>query len=134
MALTNWLADEHTTASPLYTDVAQEPLHHVEPRGTGGCEVHVATRVLCQLRLHLWMLVRNVVVADQVRGLVPGRLAFNLAQLAPGDDLTVEHVKCGKQRGRAVGLGILIIGKKIAFSAEKHEAVRWDAHGCLATD
>ena len=79
-------------------DVAEEALDHVQPRRRGRREVHVEARVLGQPLLHLGMLVRGVVVADQVQRLVLGRLAVDLAQeleplavavplLALGDDL-----------------------------------------------
>jgi len=108
-------AGEHPAAQPLGGEVAEEALDPVQPRRRGGCEVHVETRMLGQPLLHDGMFVRGVVVGDQMQRLVLGRLALDLAQeleplgmtvalLALGDDLAIQHVERGKQRGRAVPL------------------------------
>ena len=111
-------AGEHATAQPLVGNIPEEPFDHVQPRRRGGREVHVEPRMLGQPCLHDWMLVRGVVVGDQVQRFVLGRLAIDLAQelqplgvtmalLALSDDLTVQHVERGEQRGRAVALVVV---------------------------
>ena len=44
-----------------------QALDHVEPRAAGGREVHVETGMAREPTLHLWMLVRGVVVGDHVK-------------------------------------------------------------------
>jgi len=73
-------AGEHAVAQSVGRDVTEEPLDHVQPRGGGWREVHVDTRVLGQPLLHDRMLVRRIVVGDEVQRLVLGRLAVDLAQ------------------------------------------------------
>lgn len=96
-------AREHTAAQPLFSQVAEETLDHVQPRRRGGREVHVDARMLCQPPLHVRMLVGGVVVDDQVQCLVRGRFAIDLFEelqplgvavtlLALGDELAVEHI------------------------------------------
>ncbi len=64
------------------------------------------------------MLVHGVVVGDQMQRLVFGCLTIDLAQelqplgvamalLTLGDDLAVEHVERGKQRGRTIALVVM---------------------------
>jgi len=72
--------------------------------------VHVEARVLGKPFLNEWMLVCGVVVGDQMQCLVLGRLAVDLfeelqplevgvALLALADDLTIQDIERGKQRG-----------------------------------
>jgi len=115
-------AGEHAAAQPLGGDVAKEAFDHVQPRGRSGGEVHDESRMLFQPRLHGRMLVRGVVVGDQMQRLVLGRFAVDLleelqplgmavARLALRDDLAIEHIECGKQRGRTVAL--VIVGHRL---------------------
>jgi hypothetical protein len=108
-------AGEHASAQPLGGDIAEEALNHIQPRRGGGREVHVEARMLDQPSLYGRMLVRGVVVRDQMERLVLGRFAIDLAQelqpldlgvalLALTDDLPVQHVERGKQRARAIAL------------------------------
>jgi hypothetical protein len=71
--------------------------------------------MLVQSRLHVGVLVRRVVVADEVQHFALGRLAIDLTQkaqplgmaaalLALRDDFPIEDVEGGKQRGRAIAL------------------------------
>ena len=75
--------------------------------------MHVESGMLGQPLLHNGMLVRGVVVGDQVQRLALGRLTVDLAQelqpldvrvslLALADDLTVQHIERRKQRRGAV--------------------------------
>ena len=114
-------AGKHAPTQSIGRDVAKEPLDHVQPRGRGRREVHVKSRVFCQPRLHLGVLVRGVVVGDQMQRLVLWGLAINLAQelqplhvgvtlLALANDLAVKDVECGKQRGGAIALVVVCHG------------------------
>lgn len=82
--------------------------------------------MLGQSRLHDGVLVRGVVVGNQVQRPVLGRLEINLAQelqplgvamalLAPGDDLPVQYIERGKLRGRAVALVVVRHGGRAAL-------------------
>ena len=64
-------AGEDAAADALLGDVAEEALDHVQPRRGGGREVHDEARMPGQPLLHVGMLVRGVVVDDQVQRLVP---------------------------------------------------------------
>jgi type I restriction enzyme, R subunit len=55
-----------TAPQPVLGEIAKKAFHHVEPRRTGGREVHMEARVACQPALHLRVLMSGVVVADQV--------------------------------------------------------------------
>lgn len=77
--------------------------------------MHIESRVPGQPVLHRRVLMGGVVVGDQVQSLVLGRLAVDFARelqllnvrvalLALTDDLAVQHVQRGEQRGRAVAL------------------------------
>src|SRR5207248_3216361 len=63
---------EDSAADSVLSDVAKEPLHHVEPRTAGWCEVYVESRVASQPPLYLGMLVCRVVVRNQVDLLATG--------------------------------------------------------------
>src|ERR1700747_1578123 len=57
---------KYTAPQSVLSEVAEEALHHVEARCTGGSEVHVEPWMACARALTLGMLVCRVVVADQV--------------------------------------------------------------------
>src|SRR5665647_3581334 len=69
--------------------------------------------MLGQPLLNFWMFVRGVVVCNQMQRFVLGRLAVYLPEklqpldvamtlLALRNNLAIEHVECGKQRGPRV--------------------------------
>src|SRR3954471_18666807 len=58
---------EDAAANALVGEIAEEALHHIEPRTTRRSEMHVDARMTCQPALHLGMLVRGIVVGDQVK-------------------------------------------------------------------
>ena len=68
---------EAVAPDPVLGDVTKEPLDHVQPGGAGGREVHDEARMLCQPRANLRMLMRRVVVDDQVQDHLLGRLAID---------------------------------------------------------
>lgn len=57
---------ERATADGLPRDEPEPALDLVDPRGVGGCVMHVVTGPAGQPRLHLGMLVGGVVVNDQI--------------------------------------------------------------------
>src|SRR5215831_284736 len=57
---------KYAAPQSVLSEVAEEALHHVEPRGTGRSEVHVEPWMACEPALNLGVLVRRVVIADQV--------------------------------------------------------------------
>src|SRR5207247_18651 len=94
---------KHAIAQAFGGDVTEEALDHVEPGRRGGGEMHMEPRVLGQPLLDLRMLVRGVVIADQMKGLVVRCFTVDLAQeikplgmtmarLAARDDGAVEGI------------------------------------------
>ena len=52
---------------PVLREVSKESLNHVEPGSTGRSEVNFEPRMALQPRLHSRVLVRRVVVHDQMQ-------------------------------------------------------------------
>ena len=73
-------AEEAVAPDALVGDVAKEALNHVQPRCAGGREVDDKARVSGQPLLHFGMVVRGVVVHDQMQAQVFGRFAVDQAQ------------------------------------------------------
>ena len=73
-------AGEHAAPDALVGDVAKESLDHVEPGSAGGREMDVKARVPGQPGQHLGVLVRGVVVNDQVQLLGLGCVAIDLLE------------------------------------------------------
>ncbi len=73
-------AGEAVAPDALVGDVAKEALNHVQPRCAGGREVDDKARVSGQPLLHFGMVVRGVVVHDQMQAQVFGRFAVDQAQ------------------------------------------------------
>ena len=103
---------------PPLADLAEEPLHQVEPGGRGRREVHVVARPRGEPCAHLFGLVRAVVVHDQMDVLIRrhGRvnrlqklqkLRTTMPSLELPDDLAGGHIQCGKQRRGAVPLVVV---------------------------
>ena len=51
----------------VHGEIAKEAFNHVHPRTEGRVEMHVKALVLLKPRLHFWMLVRGIVVDDQMQ-------------------------------------------------------------------
>ena len=73
-----WHAGEHTTTQAVLGDVSKKPLHHVQPGRRGWREMHVKSWMLVQPVLYHRMLMRGVVVNDQVQRFALGCLALDL--------------------------------------------------------
>ncbi len=84
-------AGKYAAAQTLGGEVAEEAFDHIQPRGRGGGEMHVETRVFLQPFLDLGVLVGGVVVADQMKRFVFGRFPIDLSQktsaIRYGDDV-----------------------------------------------
>ena len=74
----------HTTKAPLTYNIAsqisKESLNQVQPGTRRRCEMHMKSRMLAQPRLDLRMLVRAVVVRDQVNIQPLGRFTVDLLE------------------------------------------------------
>lgn len=73
-------AFEDATADALVGDVPEEPFDHGEPRGAGGREVDAESGVAFEPCLDLGMLVRCLVVVDDVDRLPFGNAPLDEAQ------------------------------------------------------
>ena len=60
----------------MFGEISEEALHHVQPRSAGGSKVTVKALVTREPRFYFGMLVRGVVVADQMN-----RFSFGHASL-----------------------------------------------------
>jgi len=111
-------AREHATTQALHRDVAKGALHHVQPRGRSGREMHVKMWPFGEPLLHGRMLVGGLIVDDQMQLFLGRRLALDLPQklqplymtvtlLALSDDLVIQYVERREQHGRAVALVVM---------------------------
>src|ERR1700735_5688455 len=83
---TNQIRHAVKDAAPqaLFGHVSKEALHHIEPGRAGGREMQVKARTLGQPSLHRGMLMRRVIVQDQVELTIRRRLLINqLEELQP---------------------------------------------------
>ena len=94
-----WHTGEYIPAQTLSRDVAKESLNHVQSGDRCWGEVDVEARIFLLSLPNLGMLMRGIVVTDQMQFLVPGCLCVDLAQepqplgvavalLALGNDLS----------------------------------------------
>src|SRR5262245_1770557 len=97
-------AAEGATPNPLARDLGEETLDQVQPRSSSWGEVKVKPRVLSHPRLHSRMLMRAVVVQDQMNVPFTRCLAIDLVQegeefgvrvtgLAGFDDMPLQDVE-----------------------------------------
>ena len=71
-------APEHAVADAVLGDVAEPTLDHVQPRAAGGRAVDVKSPVTFQPLHDVGMLVRGVVIDDQMQIQVRRRLGVDL--------------------------------------------------------
>ena len=60
-------AAKDAAAQSFGGEVAEEAFHHVQPGSAGGGEVQMEARMLGQPRFDLGMLVRGIVIQDQMQ-------------------------------------------------------------------
>src|SRR3989442_14381467 len=73
-------AAEGPASDPFARDLGEEALDEIQPRRSGGGEVKVKARMLDHPRLHGRMLVRAVVVQDEMDIPLAGSLPIDLVQ------------------------------------------------------
>ena len=73
-------AAEHAAAQTFGCDVTEEALNHVQPGCRGRREMHMKPRMFLQPLLDVGMLVRCMVVADQMQYFILGCFPVNLTQ------------------------------------------------------
>src|SRR6266851_1691458 len=107
----------------LDCQITKEAFDHVQPRGTGRSEVEMKAGVSLLPGFDLLMLMRGVVIADEVDFLVGRRASANQVQeenpflvavlfQASANDLAIGNVQRGKKRGRSVSL--VVMGEGLA--------------------
>src|SRR5215472_11537987 len=57
---------KHAPAQLIVGEIPEEALHHIEPGGASGSEMHVKTGMTLEPALHFGVLVSGVVIADQM--------------------------------------------------------------------
>ena len=108
-----------TPATNLFgRQVAKDTFYQIEPRTAGRDEMHLDARVACQPPLDHGVLVRGVVVGDQMQGLALGDLAIKQTQerqpfLVPmprqagGEDGALRDIEGGEERGGPMALVVV---------------------------
>jgi len=125
-------APEHAVADAVLGDVAEPTLDHVQPRAAGGRAVDVKSPVTFQPLHDVGMLVRGVVIDDQMQIQVRWRLGvdllpepdpFLMAVLwqALGNDPALRQFDCGKQRRRA--FAFVIVRQCLQSAGEQGETL-----------
>ena len=119
-------AFEHAAADTIGGDQAEEPLDLADPRGGGRREVQMEPLMALEPRPHLGVLVRGVVVGDQVHIKMLRRLGINPAQelepllVAMSRHALADHpaggdVEGGEQGGDAMALIVVRHGTTAAL-------------------
>jgi hypothetical protein len=109
---------KYPMAEALLREVVEEPFHHVEPGSAGGGEVKMEASMPTQPAFHLGMLLRRVVIHDEMHFPIGGRLRVDEPQeaqpfLVPmlahtgSDHLPVQGVEGRKQRRRAISFVVV---------------------------
>lgn len=73
-------APEHASTKALVGEIPEESLDDIEPRAAGRDEVHVEALVALEPGQHLGVLVRGVVLDDQMDIEIPGSLGVDLVE------------------------------------------------------
>ena len=125
------------TLERLLAEVTKEPLDHVQPRSTGRRKMKMKTRIPFRPRRRLGMLVRDVVVANQMHLFVVGNLRLDsLQKLEPflppelpvtrityADNRSIEYVQRREQRRRAVAF-VVVRHRAAASTFERQTRLR----------
>jgi len=72
-------AQEDAAADGLVVQVAEPSLHKIHPTGTGGDEVRHKPGMTFQPRLYFRVLVRSIIVHDQMERDIAGKLGIEQA-------------------------------------------------------
>jgi hypothetical protein len=111
-------AAEGASPQALARDLGEEALDEIEPRGSGRGEVELKPRMLPEPRRYRRMLVRAVVVENEMNGLTARRplidgvqkrdeLGMGVARLTPLDHVPLEDIQRRKEGGRPVPLIVM---------------------------
>ena len=109
---------KNSVAKAAFGNVTKEALDHIEPRGAGRREVDVETLVAFHPGFDLGMLMRGVVIANDVNLFLRRRTALDQVQEpdpflvtvprhASFQDRSVERVERREQRGGAVAFVVV---------------------------
>jgi len=109
---------EYAAAEAFAGQFPKEALHQIEPRATRRRKMHVKAGMPREPLLHLGMLVRGVIVHDEMQGLVLGRLSINqphegqpfrvaMARKTGGNNMPFHHIQGRKQGGGAMSLIVM---------------------------
>jgi hypothetical protein len=120
-----------SAAQAIFGQVAEEALHHVQPRAARKRKVHAKVGMTVEPALDPGMFVGGVVIHDHVDLLVSRDHVIDGAQelqpflmavpiIAHGDALAFERVQGGKQRSRFVAL--VIMGHGVAAALLHRQA------------
>lgn len=120
-----------SSTNGLLGDQAEPALNLIEPRGVGRREMHVEAWPASQPGPHPGMLVRGVVIHDQMHLQILRHALIDVPQegqillmavpsLALGEDFAVGDVQCSEQGGRAVAHVVMRDALDIAQSHRQH--------------
>ena len=73
-------ATEYAAAYSLIGEITEESLNHVEPGSAGRREMHLKSRMTSEPTLNFGMLVRSIVIGDQMDLQVTWRLGIDETQ------------------------------------------------------
>jgi hypothetical protein len=104
--------------NPFARNFREPAFDLIQPGGTGRRKVYVIPRSVCQPAFHLWVLVRSIIVKDQMDFETDGdrgidaiqksqKLLVAMSRLAVCDDRSFQDIQSRKQRGRPVPLVIM---------------------------
>lgn len=122
---------EGAATDSLLGDQSEPALDLIEPGGVGGRVVHVIARTAREPGAHLGMLVRAVVVTDQMHVELRRNVLVDVAQeaekllvpiptLALREDFAIGHIERGEQRRRAVALVVVSDAFEVAQTHRQH--------------
>src|SRR5258707_8721994 len=123
-------ATERSAANGLLRNTVEPDLHLIEPGGIGGSEVHMEPWPCSKPAFNSQMLVRGVIIHDDVPVQVFRHVFFNLPEktqilLMPvtrstfREHIAVRRVQCGKQRGGSVAS--IIVGHSLDITQSQRQ-------------
>jgi hypothetical protein len=126
------LAFEHPALIPLARDLIKPSFNQIHPRGTRRGTMQMEPSMLLQPLFHLRVVVRPIVVQDQVKGQPWGRFSVDFAQelqkflvsmsrVAGPNHRAIQHIERCKQTGGAM---LLVVMRKSAASPRLYPSWR----------